>query len=907
MPAQIFISYRRNDAGGHAGRLCDRLAHWFDTESLFYDQGSIDSGDHFPEVLSEGLAGARVLLVVIGPDWENILAERASVPAVDWVRREVETGLARRAAGELVLIPLLLDRETLPNFASLPESLQALAEIEVHRFIGKDADWQFQFIRLLDKLEKLPGVPLRRFRLPAGVEQPFHLIDQVLSPHFQDPQAQLGQLRETLAGGRRVALVARAAIYGMGGLGKTQLALKYSHDFRDRYAGVWWFRAESADLLEADAAACCAEVSAPQREGEAPSAALKRWLAGQSAAWLLVYDNAEDPMVLRPLLPDGDRHHVLLTSRNPAWGGLAAPLRLETWSEEQGADFLQGRLAGQLRDDLRALSADLDGLPLALEQAASYLEETGLAVAEYRRLLAGVDTGALVLDTGRASTGYERSVAATLSLAFARLAPAAQQLLRLASFAAPEPLPERFLLEAAEQLPNELATAAANPLAWQSTVAELRRYGLAERIEIEALDAGNGYREQALTLHRLTQQVVRAMLADAARDAETLLAVLHAALPEEVALPAAWSRCAALWPHAVHLAPFHERNPLDPARLRRLWDRIATYLQYGPALYSQATTLFERALALSRDAYGEEHPDTLTAMNNLAGTLRAQGDLAGARALQEQALAVSRRVLGEEHPATLTSMNNLAGTLRAQGDLAGARALQEQALAVRRRVLGEEHPDTLISMNNLAETLRAQGDLAGARALHEQALAVCRRVLGEEHPDTLTSMNNLAGTLRAQGDLAGARALQEQALAVCRRVLGEEHPATLTSMNNLAGTLRAQGDLAGARALEEQVLAVSRRVQGEEHPDTLTSMNNLAVTLRAQGDLAGARALHEQELAVCRRVLGEEHPDTLTSMNNLAGTLRAQGDLAGARALEEQALAVCRRVLGEEHPDTLTS
>ncbi|WP_291994737.1 hypothetical protein [Candidatus Accumulibacter sp. ACC003] len=242
--------------------------------------------------------------MVIGPDWENILAERAKLGGVkDWVRLEVEIGLARAAAGELALIPLLLGRETLPNFALLPESLQALAEIEVHRFIGKDADWQLQFMRLLDKLKTLPGVPPPRFRLPAGVEQPFRLIDQVLSPHFQDPHAQLGQLRETLAGGQRVALVARAAIYGMGGLGKTQLALKYSHDFRDRYAGVWWFRAESADLLEADAAACCAAVAAPQREGEAASTALKRWLAGQPAAWLLVYDNAEDPSCCDPCFP----------------------------------------------------------------------------------------------------------------------------------------------------------------------------------------------------------------------------------------------------------------------------------------------------------------------------------------------------------------------------------------------------------------------------------------------------------------------------------------------------------------------------------------------------------------------------------------------------------------------------
>ncbi|WP_291990648.1 FxSxx-COOH system tetratricopeptide repeat protein [Candidatus Accumulibacter sp. ACC007] len=801
MPAQIFISYRRSDAGGHAGRLRDRLAHWFDAESLFYDQGNIDSGEHFPKVLDEGLTGATVLLVVIGPEWENILAERAKLPALDWVRREVETGLARAAAGEQALIPLLLGRETLPNFTSLPESLQALAEIEVHRFIGKDADWQLQFMRLLDKLKTLPGMPSPRFRSPAGMEQPFRLIDHVLSPHFQDPHGQLGQLRETLAGGQRVALVARAAIYGMGGLGKTQLALKYSHDFRDRYAGVWWFRAEHTELLETDAAACCEEVAAPQREGEAPSAALKRWLAGQPAAWLLVYDNAEEPSVLRPLLPDGDRHHVLLTSRNPAWGGLAEPLRLETWSEEEGADFLHGRLTGRRRDDLRTLSADLGGLPLALEQAASYLEETGMAIAEYRQLLAGVDTGALVLDTGHASTGYERSVAATLCLAFTRLAPAAQELLRLASFAAPEPLPERFLLEAADRLPDALAAVAANPLTWQATVAELRRYGLAERIDIQALDASNGKREHALTLHRLTQQVVRAMLADAPRDAEALLAALHAALPEKVELPVAWPCCAALWPHGVNLARFPERIPLDPVRLRYLWDRIAIYLQRGPALYLQAKHLFERALALSRNAFGEEHQNTLTSMSNLALTLWAQGDLCGARALQEQELSVCRRVLGEEHPDTLTSMSNLALTLRAQGDLVEARALNKQALAVRRRVLGEEHPDTLVSMNNLAVTVREHGDLSGARALNEQALVVRRRVLGEEHPDTLASMNNLAGTVLEQGDLSGARVLNEQALAVRQRVLGEEHPDTAISAWNLFGTLHQAGDTGAASAV----------------------------------------------------------------------------------------------------------
>ncbi|MBI2305836.1 MAG: tetratricopeptide repeat protein [Rhodocyclales bacterium] len=260
-----------------------------------------------------------------------------------------------------------------------------------------------------------------------------------------------------------------------------------------------------------------------------------------------------------------------------------------------------------------------------------------------------------------------------------------------------------------------------------------------------------------------------------------------------------------------------------------------------------------KATSIQRRVLGEEHPETLTSINNLASTLQAQGDLAEARALLESALAIRRRVLGEEHPAALTSINNLAATLYAQGDLTGARALQESALAIRRRVLGEEHPATLSSINNLAGTLQAQGDLTGARALQESALAIQRRVLGEEHPDTLTSMNNLAATLYTQGDLAGARALQGSALAIRRRVLGEEHPATLSSTNNLASTLYAQGDLAGARVLQESALAIRRRAFGDEHPDTLTAMKNLAVTLQAMEQTQAAEVLQQEAGAIHHR------------------------------------------------------
>ena len=887
MSASIFISYRRSDAAGHAGRLHDRLAQWFDAGALFFDTEHIRPGEHFPQRLIAGIDGAKVVLVLIGADWLSEINRRALLADTDFVRAEVEHALRRLGeANAPTVIPVLMGTDKLPAAADLHETLRAgllpLLPLDPHTFQGKNADWQHQFMRLRELIAAVPGVPAPRYRAPAGTVQPYRVIEHSLSPHFSDPNQTLVELQRTLEASGAAAVVSPAAIYGMGGVGKTQLALKYSRAFRDRYAGVWWFRAETDSSLQLDALDCCKLVGAAVGEGEPPARALKRWLghmAAGGAPWLLVFDNAEDPAALRPYLPEGGGHHVLITSRNPAWSGVATPVATAVWTPEQGADFLARRLPGHVSHAdpvaLRELAEALGGLPLALEQAAGFLDETGMAAADYTAQVRDHDSAPLVLDEGRAATGYERSVLATLSMAFPRLGEDAAQLLRLLSFCAPDPVPERLFREHLEHLPEALAQSARQTLRWEKAVAALRRYGLAERTQIEALDREPGQpserKEPALQLHRLTQEVARhRIVADAQADAGVLLTLLRDALPTDIAHPSQWPQCSSLVPHVLQLDRLSAHVAVSRRGLAWLLDRSAGYFQHAPALYAAARSIRERTLAIDREDLGDEHPDTLNSMSNFAETLRAQGNLVGARVLQEQALAVRRRVLGDEHPDTLNSMNNLAETLRAQGELGGTRALEEQALAMRRRVLGDEHPTTLISMNNLAATLLAQGDLAGARVLQEQLLPVSRRVLGDEHPSNLNSMNNLAETLRAEGDLTGARGLQEQVLAVSRRVLGDEHPDTLNSMNNLAETLRAQGDLTGARVLQEQALAVRRRVLGDGHPDTLTTMNNLAITLWHGDERRDAIEMMTRTVDASTATLGADHPTTRTMMETVA-------------------------------------
>jgi len=591
---------------------------------------------------------------------------------------------------------------------------------------------------------------------------------------------------------------------------------------------------------------------------------------------------------------------TLITTRTREYNSLGHLILLDVLEKYEAWELLTSwrTPAGEEEEDAaRQLIKDLGYHALAIDVTGAALHKSeGLqSFAEFREELASPTRDELELAAelkGVLPNGHEKSIASTLIRSIERLGPEGWDFLRLASVLALAPIPASLISSVFSKVEG-LDEAAGRRRAVLG-LDQAENLSLAERVEDEP---------GARSVHTLISRTVRFHDSQPERT-DHLQTAAFQALTSEL------SRSDDPRVHAeLRLAVTHARelvSRIDDIQAADLMGWVARF-DHVRGAYGSAENLLRRQCELQRTILGAEHPNTLTSMNNLAETLRAQGDLEGARIIQEQELEITRRVLGAKHPDTLTSMNNLALTLRDQGDLEGARIIHEQVLELRRRVLGAEHPDTLTSMNNLAETLRDQGDMEGARKIHEQVLEITRRVLGAEHPNTLTSMNNLALTLGAQGELEGARKIHEQVLEITRRVLGAEHPNTLTSMNNLALTLGAQGELEGARKIQEQVLEIRCRVLGAEHPDTLTSMNNLAATLQVQGDLEGARIIQEQVLEITQRVLGVEHPSTLTSMNNLAATLQVQGDLEGARKIQGKVLEITRRVLGAEHPDTSLS
>lgn len=634
-------------------------------------------------------------------------------------------------------------------------------------------------------------------------------------PHFVGREAELAEL------GRLLRARSRVALHGLGGVGKTQLAVQYLHERRVDYPdGVFWLRAEQEDSLIGDLASLAWRLDLPEREAaqqEQQVEAVLRWLR-EHPRWLLVLDNVEPASeeAVRHWLPPGLPGHVLLTSRTPMW---RARVRIEPLPVDVAMRFLLNR-TGQADDEAAAVVAQVVGcLPLALEQAAAYLEVTGRDLASYAELLR---TRLPQMMREGQPEDYPEPVAGTWRLSFERVEselPVAVSLLRLCAFLAPDDIPVSVLRRGAGVLPSPLNDALADEIELDRTIAALARYSFVTR------------RGDALSVHRLVQAVIRDSVGP---DRQVWLAaavrLLRAVMPEDPQLhSASWPLCGRLVAHIQAVDELGGATAGEARAMCWLMNQTGAYMRTRGD-YAPAKRAYVRAAAISEQELGPDHLETADNLNDLAGLLRESGELAAARPLHERALAIRERVLGPDHPTTSNSLNNLGFLLRDQGDLAGARRLLERAVAIRERALGPEHQGTATCINNLALVVWAQGDLAAARAGLERALVIREKALGPDHNLTAECLGSLGFLLRDQGDLATARSMLERSVATLRRVLGADHPHTARIEHRLALVLYDQGDLPGALRLQQAALATLERAVGPNHHFTVECRRAMRTT-----------------------------------------------------------------------------
>jgi nucleoside phosphorylase/Tfp pilus assembly protein PilF len=659
------------------------------------------------------------------------------------------------------------------------------------------------------------------------------MVPRRRDPHFVGRQEELAALEAALGDGGTSVLSQPASVHGLGGVGKTLLAVEFAYRHAADYAAVLWLSAEEPTVLAAAFADLARELGLP--EADKPdqgvrTAAVLRWLeTSPSGRWLLVFDNAERRQDVEPYVPRRHAGHVLITSRAPDWAPLARPLKVRPLPRVRSVELL--RLGLEAGDEAEAgpLAEALGDLPLALAQAAAFVRQTGCSFGEY---LARFEArGAEFERVQGAEPGYGRTVGVALGLTLDRMQEgqqgthAAETLLEHCAFYAPDHIPRALL---ADEFPEAVLDEA---------IGTLRGYALIET------EAGN------LSNHRLMQWAVRERMSPArqAEGAEHAVRKLRERFPADARDVRKWPACRQLLNHAIVAAEHAIGRQVGGPLVGELLNSIGIYLWSTYAL-AEARKQLGQALRIKEAAHGPEHLEVASTLNILGNVAELQGDLSGARALQERALRIKEAAYGPEHPEVAITLGNLGNVARLQGDLSGARALQERALRIKEAAYGPEHPAVARTLNNLGLVARDQGDLSGARALLERALRIKEAAHGPEHPEFANTLGNLGNVARQQGDLSGARALYERALRIEEATYGPEHPDVAIILNDLGLVAEAERDFPLARSLFERALTIFHAALGDEHPHTIEAragLGRLEAPQPAEGravvDLTGAQ------------------------------------------------------------------
>jgi tetratricopeptide (TPR) repeat protein len=936
---RVFISYSQHDPTQHSRRVrefAQALAD--DGLDVELDQYHQNEPVDWPRWCEERLRkeNSDFVLMICSAEYKNRIEGRVAADkgrGVFWEGGIIDDYLYEAKANER-FIPILLDDE---GEESLPQIVRGWTRFRVSDF--GIASGEVGYTNLYRLLTTQPGVikpkpgerkvlPPEPSSRPASTDsqiKPTYLPHPSLGPLFKGRQDFINAIRAGFTANprRAQAISALQAIHGLGGIGKTRAAVEYAWRFAADYTALLFVSAETPLDFRTNVAALCPILKTAEgvTDDTLRFDAAIDWLRDpRHRGWLFIVDNLDTPEVADKAarsLATLEGGHVLITGRLSEWPAFVESRRLDVLDPDSATEFLLARTADKRQPhendaaEARALASELDGLALALEQAAAFIRRHTLSFSDYFQRWRAADQRVREWHDAR-TMQYERPLATTWQTTIDNLPQAARSLLHLLSWLAPEPLP-RFLFDhdaspdgmrhlfEDEKAPSEIlrvlsGEAHAEP---ETALAALRDFSLLQPGR-ELLFANEGQ------LHRVVALITRERQSGEEQEVSLCgaLALVSAASVGEPHDVRSWPVRDALRPHVRALVGFADEHGITEAT-PRLMNELGLLLK-TKAQHGEAELLFRRALAIDEKSFGPEHPAVGSDLNNLAQLLQITNRLSEAEPLMRRTLAIVEKSYRPEHPDLAVALNNLAELLRVTNRRAEAEPLMWRVLEIFEKAFGLEHTSVAAALNNLAQLLKDTNRLAEAEPLMRRTLAINEKSLGPNHPAVATALNNLGQLLQATNRLAEAEPLMHRALAIDQESFGQEHPDVARDLNNLALLMQATNRLAEAEPLMRRALAIDEKSFGPDHPDVAIELNNLAELLRTTNRLPEAELLMSRVLGIFEKAFGQEHPRVGTALNNLAVLLKTTNRLAEAEPLLRRALAIDEKSFGPDHPEVAT-
>jgi tetratricopeptide (TPR) repeat protein len=682
---------------------------------------------------------------------------------------------------------------------------------------------------------------------------------------FVGREKELEHLHQLLQGNDSVAI---AAIAGMGGVGKTELALQYALKHREFYSGgICWCQVKSGDvgLQVVQFARIHLELN-PLTDLDLVGQVKYCWQRWREGEVLLVLDDVTIYKEIQPYLPpSSSRFKVLMTTRKHF--GQIPKLPLDVLQPQAALDLLR-KLIGEKRADVEtsyfaSLPERLGYLPLGLELVGRYLaRKEDLSLAEMLQRLEKKKLFERSLSQPEENMTAQQGVQAAFELSWQELNDTDKQLACLLSLFAAAPIPWELVKQCLPHVDAEELEESRDDKLVNLHLLQRKQKGIYQ-------------------LHRLLREFFQAKLEapplqESGGNFKQAFVKVTIALAKYIPQTPTLKLITAVSPAMPHLAEVAKNFIQHISDEDLIWAFVAQGRFYrGQGLYDQAEPWFKQCLEVTKKRLGDNHPAVAASLNNLAGLYSDQGRYADAEPLYQQALQLMRHLLGEEHPYLAPTLNNSALLYSSQGRYSEAEPLYQQALKMRQHLLGEEHPAVAVSLNNLALLYYYQGRYTEAEPLALRAIELDKQFLGEKYPDLATDIHNLALIYRAQGRYSEAEPLFLQALKLKQLLLPEDHPLLADTIYALGYMYRIQGCYTKAETFSIKALELDKRLLGDNHPYVAQSLNNLAELYKSKGCYSQAEPLLQQALDIFERQLGGNHPHTITVRENLA-ILRAE-------------------------------